>query len=79
MMGVIRKFVLAAVASLALLGCTEEGDLAVGDALPSLTWEGYVNEEAEGLSTSQPFVDYGIDQLAASGRRYALLHTAEAF
>jgi hypothetical protein len=62
------------------LGCGfEEGDLVIGDDMPSLQWEGYVNETAEGLSTEQPFGDYGIDQLAATGKRYALLHTAEAF
>ena len=63
----------------ALTGCAEDGDLDVGDAMPSLAWEGYVNEDAVGLSSEQPFGDYGIDALKATGRRYALLHTADAF
>ncbi len=68
-------------ASLTLLACdgTEEGSVRVGDALPTLNWEGYVNEDADGLSSGKPFGDYGTAALEASGRRYALLHTSESF
>lgn len=79
MMGEIRKILVMLTAAATLAGCAEHGELDVGDSMPSLQWEGYVNEEAEGLSTMRPFADYGIAQLEESGRRYALLHTAEAF
>lgn len=70
---------LAMVAS--LVGCSEpeHGAVGLGDAMPALDWEGYVNEDADGLSLNKPFIDYGTADLAASGRRYALLHTAESF
>jgi hypothetical protein len=72
-------FVTWAVMPLAI-GCgAEEGSVAVGDDMPALEWEGYVNEDAQGLSSEQPFVDYGTEALEATGRRYALLHTAETF
>ncbi len=79
----IARVGLLLAAVLAIAGCADDADMAdavtVGDAMPSLAWEGYVNEEADGLSTNKPFRDYGTAALAASGRRYALLHTSESF
>ena len=64
-----------------LVGCdqAEEGTVGIGDEMPDLQWEGYVNEDADGVSTTKPFVDYGTAELKASGRRYAMLHTSETF
>jgi hypothetical protein len=67
--------------ALSSLGCADPdaGTVGIGDDMPELAWEGYVNEAALGLSTDQPFSDYGTRALANTGRRYAMLHTAASF
>ncbi len=77
LMDSVRVAMLAPFALLA--ACTDPGSVDVGDTMPALAWEGYVNAEGIERSSTLPFGDYGIDALKASGRGYALLHTAEAF
>lgn len=53
---------------------------AVGDTIADWHWKGYVNETAQGLANTHPFVnDYSMDDLRRSGRGYALVHLSESF
>ena len=61
-------------------GCSsQDGDLAVGDPLPPLHWQGYVNEQGDTLSTLKPVGPYSTTALGQSKRRFALLHLSESF
>jgi hypothetical protein len=51
----------------------------VGDVMPNLQWEGYVNETAEGVATAQPFVPYSMDDVRRSGKPYAFVHVSEFY
>jgi hypothetical protein len=51
----------------------------VGDVVPYLYWQGYVNEDAVGLSSSEPFVDYSTDDMRRSGRAFGLVHASEFY
>ena len=63
------------------VGCSSEPEptVAEGDRLPSLSWEGHVNETGDGLSTDKPVAQYSTGELEKSGRNYALVHLAESF
>jgi hypothetical protein len=53
---------------------------AVGDTIADWHWKGYVNETAQGLANTHPYVnDYSMDDLRKSGRGYALVHLSEDF
>lgn len=65
--------------ALVLVGCSDDGSAGVGDELPELRWEGYVNETGDGISSEQPFRAYSSRDLDVSGRRYALIHLAADF
>ena len=71
----------SAVMGWAAMGCGAEGDpnVEVGDAMPNLQWEGYVNDDAQGLASEQPFGNYSSTALRASGKRYALVHLSESY
>jgi hypothetical protein len=50
----------------------------VGDVFPNLKWRGFVNEKADGVSTTKPIVDTSLDALRRTARKpYALLHASE--
>ncbi|MSP59702.1 MAG: hypothetical protein EXR72_05050 [Myxococcales bacterium] len=49
----------------------------VGDTLPPLEWEGYVNDAADAIATTKNFGPYSMDALRKSGRPYAMLHISE--
>jgi hypothetical protein len=51
----------------------------VGDTMANLQWEGYVNDDAQGLANSEPFVDYSMNDVRQSGKEYALIHMAAVF
>lgn len=72
-----------AVLGVALAGCggSDGGApaVAVGDGLPELGWEGYVNEAGQGLALDQAFRNYSTSDLKSGGRRYALVHLSESF
>jgi hypothetical protein len=51
----------------------------VGETFPNLAWQGYVNDTAVGLASTQPFVDYTMDDVRKSGKGYAIVHVSEFF
>jgi hypothetical protein len=51
----------------------------VGETLPLLDWEGYVNPAADAVASSQPWVDFGSDGVHASASTHALIHLAGNF
>jgi hypothetical protein len=51
----------------------------LGDTMPNLSWQGYVNDAADALSTTKPFGPYSMDDLRKSGRPLALMHLSEYF
>ena len=51
----------------------------VGQTFPNLTWEGYVNDTADAVSTTKPFRSYSSTELCTSGRSFALVHLSEYF
>jgi hypothetical protein len=50
-----------------------------GDTIENLLWEGYVNEEAQALANTQPFVDYSMDAVRQSGKALAFVHFGAVF
>ncbi len=50
-----------------------------GAVIAPLTWEGYVNEAADAVSTTKPFVAYSMEAVRKSGKAYAFVHVAEFF
>jgi hypothetical protein len=53
---------------------------AVGDTLTNLQLQGYLNEEADAISNTKPFVDsYSLEDIRATGAGYALVHVSEFF
>jgi len=53
---------------------------AVGDTLANLQLQGYLNEEADAISNTKPFVDsYSLEDVRATGAGYALVHVSEFF
>lgn len=53
---------------------------AVGDTLPNLLLQGYVNDTGDAISNTLPFVDsYSLEDVRASGAKYALVHVSEFF
>lgn len=51
----------------------------VGDTIAPLTWEGWLNPTAEGLSTGKQYAAYTMNDLRLSGRKYALIYAADTF
>ncbi len=49
----------------------------VGDTFPLLQWEGYVNDAADSVATTKPFVSYSSDDARRSGRAFMIVHVAE--
>lgn len=47
-----------------------------GQVLANLDWEGYVNDKADAVSTTKPFVPTSLDKERRKGR-YGVLHVAE--
>lgn len=52
---------------------------SLGDTIPNLVWQGYVNDRADALSTTKPYVHYSTDDLRKSGPKLALVHLSEFF
>ncbi len=52
----------------------------VGAVLTNLQLQGYVNESGTGVASDQPWTDaYSLDDLRATGAKYALVHVSEFF
>lgn len=52
----------------------------VGAIFPPLLWEGYVNDAADAVSTTKPYVDsYGMNAVRLTGKRYALIHNSDYY
>jgi len=53
---------------------------AVGDTLTNLQLQGYLNEEADAISNTKPFVEsYSLEDVRATGASHALVHVSEFF
>lgn len=52
----------------------------VGDVLPDLKWQGFVNATSDAQSDTKPFVSTSLDALRRTARKpYALIHVSEYF
>jgi hypothetical protein len=50
----------------------------VGDVLPNLEWQGYVNATSDAVSNTKPFVSTSLDTLRRTARKpYALIHVSD--
>ena len=49
----------------------------VGDVIPPLVWEGYVDLAADAVANTKPYRRYTMDDLRRSGARYGMVHVAE--
>ena len=47
-----------------------------GQTLANLDWQGYVNDKADAVSTTKPYVTTSLDQLRRKGN-YGVIHVAE--
>jgi hypothetical protein len=52
---------------------------SVGNVVPPLVWEGYVNLSADAVSTTKPYGAYSMDDVRKSGHPYALLHVSQFY
>jgi hypothetical protein len=50
---------------------------AIGDTFPPLTWQGYRDDLADAVATTKTYGTYSSDDIRLSGRRYAMIHTAD--
>jgi hypothetical protein len=48
-----------------------------GCVMPNMQWIGYVNDAADALSTTKPYVSYSLDDARKSGKKYAMVNIAE--
>jgi len=65
-----------------MLGAYPDGPYgnAEGDVLTNLKLQGYVNDKGDVISNTLPFVDtYSLEDVRASGAKYALVHVSEFF
>jgi hypothetical protein len=51
----------------------------IGDTIPPLVWEGYVNPTADARSDTKPYGPYSMDALRMSGAPYGLVHVSEFY
>ncbi len=52
----------------------------VGAVLTDLKLQGYVDDKADAIANTKPFVDsYSLEDVRASGAKYALVHVSEFF
>ncbi len=48
-----------------------------GDTITNLAWIGYVNDAADAVADTKPYVDYSLDDARRTGRKYLLLHVSD--
>ena len=48
-----------------------------GCVMPNMQWIGYVNDAADALSMTKPYVSYSLDDARQSGAKYAMINIAE--
>ena len=51
----------------------------VGETVPNLVWEGFVNEDGSRSASEGPYAAFTLDDARRSGRRYALVHFGAVF
>jgi hypothetical protein len=51
----------------------------VGATFPNLQWQGYVDDAADVIATSETFGDYSMDAVRRSGKAYAFVHVSEFY
>ncbi|HZS40517.1 MAG TPA: hypothetical protein VFF06_26980 [Polyangia bacterium] len=49
----------------------------IGDTFPLLTWQGYRDDLADAVATTKTYGTYSSDDIRLSGRKYAMIHTAD--
>lgn len=52
---------------------------AIGDTIPPLVWEGYVDPKADAVADTKPYGSYSMDALRMSGAPYGLVHVSEFY
>lgn len=50
-----------------------------GCVMPNMQWIGYVDDAADALATTKPYVPYSLDDVRKSGKRYAMINIAEFY
>lgn len=48
-----------------------------GDTITNLQWIGYVNDAADSVADTKPYVNYSLDDARRTGRKYLLLHVSD--
>ncbi len=51
----------------------------VGQIIPPLVWEGYVDPAADVIATTEPYGNYSMDDLRQSGKPYAIVHVSDFY
>lgn len=51
----------------------------VGSVIANMTWIGYVDDPADAVATTKPYVMYSLDDARKSGKHYAMINLAETF
>jgi hypothetical protein len=49
-----------------------------GAVIPNMTWSGYVDDAADAVATTKPYVTYSLDDARRSGKEYAIVILAES-
>ena len=53
------------------------GHLSPGCILPNMTWIGYVDDAADAVASTKPYVTYSLDDVRKAGKKYAMINVAE--
>jgi hypothetical protein len=51
----------------------------VGSILANMTWIGYVDDAADAIATTKPYVMYSLDDARKSGKKYLMINLSETF
>jgi hypothetical protein len=49
----------------------------VGSVIANMTWIGYVDDAADAIATTKPYITYSLDDARKSGMHYAMINLAE--
>ena len=51
----------------------------VGTVIANMTWIGYVDDAADAIGTTKPYIAYSLDDARKSGKHYAMINLAETY
>jgi hypothetical protein len=51
--------------------------ITAGDVITNLQWIGYVDDAADAVASTKPYVSYSLDDARKSGKKYAMVNLAE--